>query len=834
MNALRFALREIIHRRGYSGLFVLSVGVGAAVLMALASFSSAVERAITDQARELWAADITVEGSEPLLNKAEPWIRSRWPGSSSSRTTDTISMVRHPTTGRVAQATLSALTDNYPLYGRIEIRSGRPLHSVLKPGEAVVGEKLLRQLDVSVGDKFQVGNLTLTVADVIASRTDSPTSFFEFAPSVFVTPEDLSASGLIAPGSRARNTLYVNFPAGQDLARAMREIKQHVAGETNDVSSWTTDNPGILKFIKRTLLFLKFLGLLTLTLGGVGVAGTLSAALNASTRSMGMVFALGAPRAFVLRIWLWWVAILTSAGMFLALLLGKGVAELLIAVFGDLLPPQLSLGFPVRALLQAASAGFGASLLFAILPLMKLMDIPPNAILAEEVPVFPRRWTRSFFVLLGSAAVFYLIVLSQVGRPLMALNYLGGLVGVLGASWLLATAALWLVRRLFLARSSPTLRLSARGLSRPGNLNQAVVVSLAVTLATLMSLFLLEKNLTAQFVESFPENMPNVFFINIQKDQVGRFKEILGQPDARLFPLIRGRVVAVNGGPVRSVQKRSESKHGEGDRLTREFGFTFGEDILPTDSVVGGGSLWDENVQGPQVSVFDEYHTRFGIDIGDVITVNILGMKIDATVTSLRSINQSVRQPFFYFYFKPGAIDAAPYTLMGGVHVAPGSLSGVEMELAERMPNVTTIDLTEVAALTGKIIQRLTRIVNTLGLFGVASGLLLLVSNLWTTLMSRTRESVLYRTLGASTGQVTRIYILEYAWIAAMAGLAAFLVGNISVWIILKTAFELKFEPYAPFSVSLLTGLGLGMVGLSWLASRSAFRSSPMEVLRHE
>lgn len=849
MTPLGLALREIRHRKAHAAIFVLSLGFGAASLMALSGFGAAVERTLKDQARELWAADIAVRGSQTLLDRLEPWARARWPGLAAARTVDTLSMVRRPGKDRTAQVRLSAVTPNYPLHGRIQTSSGRPLSQVLTPGRLVAAPKLLHELDARVGDLLRVGTSDLRVADVIASRTDAPTSFFEFAPSLLITPADLDASGLLSPGSRAWNVLYLNLPPGAAPDQALAEVRAHAADETAEVSSWSTDNPGLLKFLRNTLLYLDFLGLLTLAIGGVGVAGALAAALAASTRSLGMVLALGAPRSYLAKAWFLWVVLLTTAGLGLALLLGHGLAHLLVRLFGDLLPPGLSLGFPWAAFLRAGGVGFSTSLLFTALPLLKLTRLPPNAVLRNQAdpppgPVLfrgplparlrqPETWASSCLVLL-CAAGFYLIVLSEMQKPLPALYGLAGLAGGLGLSWALVSLGLGPLRRILLLSRSTALRLAARGLRRPGNLNAAGVVAVALSLAVILTLLLLEKNLTAQWIRSFPPDAPNVFFINVQKDQIEAFRRVLGNRPVRLFPLIRGRVIEVNGRPVRDIQDRAEARRGHGDRLTREFGFTFGEDLLPTDRVVAGPGLWDDRMPGPQVSVFEEYHERFGINVGDEITVNVLGRRFTARVSSLRAIDESARQPFFYFYFRPGLLDPSPHTFMGGLHLPTAEIPDLENRLAERLPNVTVIDLSEVAALTGRIMGRLTRVVDSLGLFGVFSGLLLLVSGLWTTWLARVRESVLYRTLGARTSQVAGIYLLEYGLMAGVGGLAAWAVGSVAAWAILRFGFRMPFFAYPVWAAGLLGSAALLMAALSWASTRGALRAAPMEVLRYE
>ncbi len=833
MTSLPFALREIRYRPVYAALFALSIAVGTASLMALAGVSGVVKKTVTAQAKDLWAADITVKGSEVVLNDVANWATNRWGGLTLARSIDTLSMAQHPAAQKTGQVTLSAVSRGYPLYGKITTGSGRPFHEVLRPGALVASDRLLKTWKLAVGDTLKLGAISLPIVDTVVERTDVPTSFFELSPTVFMTLEDLTSSRLMAPGSRASNTLYINLPPGLDLPKTLAEVKERASAETTEVASWTTDNPGILKFIQTTLLYLDFLAMLTLTLGGIGAATALSAALNAGTKSLGMVFALGAPRGFVYRAWLAWVGGLAVVGLGLALLLSRALATLLLSLFGDLLPSGLLPSFPVQALLQSGAVGLGAGLLFTLWPLLKLGDLAPNTILSDDVPSFPPRRFRAAGVLVLGLVGFFVLAWVQIGRPLLAAQYVGALALLVGGGVGIVALAMGGLRWSLSRFHSTTMRLAARGLARPGNLNDAVVLSVAISLTVLLTLFLLERNLFSQMIESFPPDAPNAFFINIQPTQASSFRKIVQRPGARLFPLIRGRVVAVNETPVQAMNQRGD-RGGRGDRLTREYGFTYGEDLLPTDTVVDGPGLWDPRVPGPQVSVFDTYKKRFGLKRGDRMTISLLGRRFTATISSFRSINQSVRQPFFYFYFRPGLLEGVPHTLMSGLSLPKENLPNLQNRLAQALPNVTVVDLSDVAALTGRLFQRLGRVVRALGIFSLSAGVLLLLSSLLASLVSRTRETALFRALGATRQQVVTVALIEYTVIAGAGALAAWVLGVTASALLLQRVFELRLELF-PGVTGLLLGAAVGgIVLLSWVVTRGAFLTSPMEVLRHE
>lgn len=826
MTPFRFARREIRHRPLHAALFALSVALGSGVLLGLAGFSAAVDAGVRQQARELWAADVTVEASPVFLDGLEAWARQRWPGGRSARSVDTVSMVRAG--DRIGQATLSGISPAYPLYGEIRTGSGRPVAERMAEG-LVVAPKILAQFGVAVGDTLVINRTAVPIVDTLAARTDAPASFFEFAPTILLSLDRLTSTGLLAPGSRSLNRLFLNAPPGGTVETLVRETRERAADETAEVRTWTTDNPGVLRFIQRTLTYLGFLSLLTLTLGGIGVASALQSALGAALKSTGMVLALGAPRGFLLRAWCAWAGVLLAAGLAGGLVLGRAVSMLLTALYGDMIPVTVTIGFPGRALVQAALVAGATTVLFAALPLARLFDVSPNAVLSWDAPAFAPRPGRVLTFSVAAAPLFYLLVWMQIGQPLLSLVYVAALALLGGVATLCV--------RLFLGaaahRPAPgavTARLAHRGLRRRGAFQTASAVALGLSFATVLALGLIQKNLTDQMVKSFPDNMPNAFFINLQKNQRDDFHARLGTP-LRLFPLVRGRVVSVNGSPVSDRRARGD---GEGDRLTREFGLTFGEDLLPTDTVVKGGALWNDRVEGPQVSGFIEHHERFGLNVGDRIEFSVLGRRFTATLVSLRAIDQKVRQPFFYFYFRPGVLDDAPHTYMGGTHLPPDRLIDIQKDLAREMPNVTVIDVTEIARLTGRVLGRLARVVNAVGLFAFGAGLLLLVSGLLAALPERRREAVLYRTLGATGPRVAAVFAIEFLWRGAAASVTALIAGPLAAWAVVHRVMDLPFQ-FPALAVGLgLTAATAVLALFSLAVSLPALRTPPMEVLRYE
>jgi putative ABC transport system permease protein len=830
MRPVRFALREIAYRRGPALFFALAIGLGSALVAALDALESGARATLAAEARALAGADVVVQGDPAALARIEAEVVKRHDGAARSRTIETISMALHGE--RIARVSLRAVESPWPLHGAITTGSGAGLHDVLRPGGIVVAPRLLGDLGVALGDSIRIGRIDLIVAGTIAHRSDVSVSFFDLAPAVFVTPEDLDRAELLVAGSRARHALYLNLPE-LEVKRAEAAVRM-IAGEGVEVASWASDTPGVFRFLLNTLLFLRVVALLVLAMGGVSAAAVLSAALDDDRRAIAITRALGAPSSYPFRVWAWWTILCAAAGVAGATLSASMLAPLLTAVFGDLLPAGFTPAIDLRSILRSLAAALALGILPASYPLIARSSVPPATILSDVPPPASRRRKVAFALIAPPILLAALALLLEGWRQAALALTIGGV--AVAAMWGLAAALYALLRRLLIRSNGLTARLVGRALARPGRLNHAAIVPLSLSLALVLAVALAAQGLRDHFIESAPPEAPNLFLVNVAAGQGDTIRAAVGVP-LRLHPLVRGRVVSVNGVPARAMEREARTGGIARDRLTREFGFSYGEELLPTDRVIEGGSgggLWDEGVDGPQVSVYDGFRDRFGIRRGDRVTVTVLGRELSATVTSIRSIYVSARQPFFYFYFRPGLLETAPHTWMAAARVPGPAVPAIERRIAASAPNVTAIDMSEIAALAERVVARVTRIVGALGALATGAGLVLLAASAWSTVRFRVRECVLYRALGATAPRLFAIYGLEAVANGAVAALLASGLAALGVRSLFEHGFSLAYQP--PYARLLAFGaVAVASIAALMLAvTIPAFRARPMEILRHE
>ncbi|NNK14884.1 MAG: hypothetical protein HKP52_11655, partial [Desulfofustis sp.] len=345
--------------------------------------------------------------------------------------------------------------------------------------------------------------------------------------------------------------------------------------------------------------------------------------------------------------------------------------------------------------------------------------------------------------------------------------------------------------------SLPTLALrqAAKSLYRPGNASRSIIVTLTSAISVLLVIFLLKLNLFATFIESYPENAPNLFCIDIQQDQKDLFQAVVGE-EVLLFPVIRARLLSINDQPIDPVQERERKT----DNLGREFNLTYRENLLDDEIIIGGNSLFEGTERLPPgvvaLSVLDSIAEIGEIELDDRMRFNIQGVEIEAQVTSIRSRTESRLYPFFYFVFEPATLEAAPQTFFSAIHLPRELIPDMITAIVAQLPNVSTINVADVADRFGQLMKRLSVVITFFASFSIMAGCLILISTIFATRLDRIRETVYYKVLGADSNFVLLVLTCEHAMLALFSSIMAVIFAEVAAWLICTTVFNIVYQPH--------------------------------------
>jgi putative ABC transport system permease protein len=824
----RFIIRQLTRSPKQALVFVLCVVLAIVTLIGLNGFSHSVHTSLMKEARQLHAADIILHSHYPFsAGLTQSVSRLEKQGKmAGTRIYEFYSVVRTDD-GRVSLlAHIKVVGKGYPFYGRVELSSKRDFSKVLRPGEIIVERTLLERLGLQLGARVHVGKATLTIADIVESEPDRPVDFFSLGPRVFVSLKDLESLDLVRTGSRVNYTILLKVYDSGNLQRIFKQLQTAAVSGQEQVDTFRSARSRLKRFLDNFLFFLSLIGIFTLLLAGIGIQSSLMALLKEKEQSIAVMKTVGATNRFITLHFLVIIGVLGVLGTGLGLGLGFLLQYALPLLLSGFLPEGVQFSVSWIAVLEGSLLGILVVALFAYLPLHRLRGLKPTLIFRKEE--IPLHWNLPYYVVALAILLFFTaMVFWQLRDVKTGLSFVGGSVLLILLSGAAAEAVLCLLRRSRL--KSLALRQAAKGLFRPRNSTALIIITLTTSLSVLFAIYLVEQNLNASFVTSYPADVPNLFFIDIQPSQVEQFSKVLGRP-AIYYPVVRARIESINGKPV----NREEERQRRGDNLAREFNLTYRDSLLADETMLEGKTLFRKNYQGNQVSILDTVTKIGDIRMGDRVTFNIQGVPLTALVTSIRSRTRETIQPFFYFVFPPEVLRGAPQTIFTALRVGKEHIAELENRIVARFPNVSFIDVSATISTFARVLDRLSSIVQFFALFSLVAGMLIIISSLLATRFARIQEAVYFKILGARQSFVLKVFTLENLLLGLVSGLLALLFAQVSSWVISSVLLDILYRPFPGPSLLLLAGAALLSAAAGLLSSRAILSKKPVVFLREQ
>jgi putative ABC transport system permease protein len=845
----RSLLRESRGARGRLAFFVACLSVGVAAVVAVAGMSASLDEGIRTEARQLLAADLAVEGNRPL----PPGLDLAKAGLGEAQRTDiqeTVTVVTGPPTapgrpGKSQLVELKVVRGDYPFYGKLELQPKKPLRELLRPGTTVVAAELLSRLGLRPGDTLRIGGQPFRIAGVVLSEPDKISISLTLGPRVFLAPEGFARTGLLGRGSRVGYRTLLKLPAetsGPELDAAKQRLRRALLPNISfyRIETWREAQPALRQSIARVDRFLGLVALLSLFVGGIGVAQSVRAWMAGRLDAIAVLKCLGLRPREILPLYLGQTAILGLAGSLVGILAGALVQLALPSLFPDLIPAELIRPWQPQALLRGLGLGLGVAVLFSLPPLSAVLRVPPARVLRREAEPLPsHRWVAAATVLALILGVWTMASLQARSWDLGA-RFTAGV----AAAALVLTLAAFLVSRAIrrMPRESvrrPWLRHGIAALARPGASTMGAIVALGLGVLVVLSMSLVQRRLNRELSTDVPRDAPSAFLVDVQPAQWPGVLALLQREGATRIesvPVVMARISALDGRTVRELTRGERRGQGrEGGRrwaLTREQRLTYMEK-LPTDNQIVAGSLWSDPKRA-EVSVEQEFADDLGLKLGSTVRFDIQGVPVELTVTSLRTVDWRTFGINFFLVVEPGVLETAPQQRLAAFQLRPGTEQRVQDLLAAGYPNITLLRIREILEKVVKVLDRIGVGIRFLGGFTVLAGIAILAGAVTAGSVRRGREVALLKTLGMTRRGVAGTFAVEYALIGLVAALIGTLGGTALAWGILRRGFEMdfRFEPL-PIAVALASGVLL-TIAAGLAASFRALERRPIEVLRED
>lgn len=830
--------------------FLFSVALGVGSIVGVGNIAANLEAMTLHEARNLLAADLEAQPTRPLTAQAESVLSDlTQKGVRFIHVTELIGMAMTIDSSQSQLVELKVVEPGYPFYGRLKLDP--PASDLFHDRDAVwVQEALLIRLHLQVGDRLKLGDALFTIRGIIRREPDRVAGPFSLGPRVLLSQEGLRKTGLVQPGSRVthRYLFQVQSPWTPESLKA--ELSKRWTTEPVRIRTYREVQPRLGRFLENFTTYLGLVGLVTLMIGGVGVAISVHAFLAGRIGTIAILKCLGSSSSMIQVIYLLLALILGGIGGLIGVTLGTGIHHALRSLLADFLPPDFpshSMSLPA---LRGMAMGLLATFLFSLWPLRVIRQTPPFRVFRQEAEVERKGLPDRAGWLLTSGLILGWIGLSvwQAGSWQLG----GWVVAAIGLSVLLLLAAssgmLRLMKRISrrltsLLPSAPgslILRYGIGNLHRPGRLITTIILSVGIGVMILLTLAQVEQSLMAQLKQNIPEDAPSFFFIDLQPDQKEPFEAMMKRWEFKkppqLTPLVRSRLYDING---RRISEMQTENRPDGWYFTREYVLTYQKD-LPEHNSLRRGKWWTETTglnsskNTPLTSVEAEAARHLGIDLGNTVTFDIQGRLISAKIASIRDVDWGSLSTNFFFIFSPGALEGAPITYVATVTTRPEEDLPLQNAVIGAFPNVTAIHLREVLETIAGILKEITRAVRFLALFGLLVGLIILSAAIAATRVRRLHEMILFKTLGATRSTLTAIMAVEYSLLGFVAAVVGGVVSVGLSWGIVHFFLDIpwRFDPVT-LLISLIATIVLTIL-TGFLMTYRILGQKPLAVLRSE
>jgi putative ABC transport system permease protein len=832
---LLMAWRDSRRNRSRLLLFVSSIILGIAALVAIYSLGNNLEKDIDNQAAGLLGADLQISTNKPVSDTAQKLLGSI--GQNRSEERSFASMVLFPKNGGTRLVQVKALQGPFPYYGELETEPATAGKGFKNSQAALVDKTLMLQYGAKVGDSVKVGATTFIIAGTLLKAPGQTGLSTSVAPTVYIPLTFLQQTGLSQKGSRINYKFYYKLNNSTNIDALTKQLEPRLDKEGMSYQTVASQKQETGRSFSDLTSFLSLVGFIALLLGCIGVASAIHIYVREKIASIAILRCLGAKARDAFLIYLIQIVGIGFIGAIVGAILGTVIQQFLPVVLADFIPVEITTGISWPAIAQGVVLGVVISLLFALLPLISLRKISPlntlRTVEEENAGKDPLKWAVYFIIVLFITGFTYL----QLKDFQKALFFTFSVLVAFAVLVAMAKLLMYLVRKFFPSSWSYLWRQGLANLFRPNNQTIILMVSIGLGTAFICTLFSVQSLLLSRVTLSASGNQPNMVLFDIQSQQKEKVAAIAQQyklPVIQQVPIVNMRLESIND---RTSAEPGDTTNDYGGRVfSREYRVTYRDALTASEKITKGRWLGTTDASGTiYVSLEEGWAKRQQLKIGDTMVFNVQGAMIPTLVGSFREVDWNRIQTNFLVVFPKGVLEDAPQFYVLLTRVANEAASArFQQAMVQAFPNVSIIDLTLILKTLDEILEKISFVIRFMAGFSILTGIVVLIASVLISKYQRVKESVLLRTLGASRKQIFIITALEYFFLGALAAATGILLSLAGTWALAKFTFK------TPFVVNVLTLLAVFVliclltVVIGLLNSRGVLKKSPLEVLRGE
>ncbi len=825
MSRFKLAMR-LLFRDGRSGeltILVLALIIAVTSSTAISLFADRLHRTMSTQAAEFLAADLVI--TSPALIP-DHWLKkAQTLGLNQARTAEFSTVLIE--NDELLLAGVKAVSQHYPLRGVLKTTQSGDYntesvkHQGPVAGKAWLDKRVLSTLKLQLGDKLIVGEKALIVSQLITYEPDKRGDLYSLSPRVMINDTDLAATQVLKPGSHVH--YFFQFSGS---AKALEQFRHWVKPQLNAsqrIMDIHKDRPELGSALSRAERYLGLSSIMVILISGVAIAMSTRRYTERHFNATAILRCLGCKQAEILWLYLCQFIVLGIVACALGSLFGWFAQQVLFDLLKDLLPAKVAKPSFIAIILGFVT-GLSILLGFALPPLLRLKKVSPLRVLRRELEPLP---SSAWLVYSLALSLISLLIWQYTQDIKMTVTIIAGGIVTTFISGLMLYVLLIQCRKI-LPYVSLSWRFGLQGLLRNPRVTVSQTLAFSITLLAMVLSYTVRTDLLDDWQNQLPEHAPNYFVLNVFPAQVEPFKQSLQQQNingAEFFPVVRGRLVKINGVAVQKIV----SKDSQGERAThRDLSLTWSSN-LPNDNKTIAGE-WNPLLYG-QVSIEQKLAKSLNITLGDKLTFTIGSQQQQATVTHIRSVQWESMKPNFYMIFSPVTLTNYPTTYITSFYVADEN-KNILNALVKKYPSITLLEVDVMLKQFKTILTQLTAAINYLLYFALLAGFTVLFAAVNTSLDNRIYEAALMRTLGASHTLLRKSHLIEFSLLGLSSGLIAVFISELLLYVIYTYILHLDFRlnGLLCLGLPLLSSICISIAG--FFGVRGIVKKPPMLILR--
>jgi putative ABC transport system permease protein len=817
-------------------LFMASIVLGIAAVVAIQSFGENLKDNIALQSKAMMGADYKIDLDQAPSKEVLAIIDSL--GGAPAREISFSSMAAFPGNGSTKFVQVRAIEGDFPFYGELVTTPAEAGKNYQVDTGALVDATAMRQLNLSPGDSIKIGNLTLPIAGALSSIPGSNSFFSSVAPPVVVPHSIVEETGLIQTGSRISYDYYFTTKAQTNLEQLDKILDPQLDKLEADLDTHTSTSQRLGRRYDNFGKFLNLVAFIALLLGCVGIASAINIYIKGKLKSVAVLKCLGATRRQSFMIFLLQIAGMGILGGIIGTIIGLLLQQLFPLLLADLLPVSIQMTFKPRIIILGILLGLFMAVLFALIPLIGTLYVSPLQALRVQPNSNDKKGKARLAVLAGIFLFILIFSYWLLQNWKYSLAFVLGIIATFSILAAIARLFMKLIRNNFPSRWGFPARQSLQNLFRPQNQTLTLVLAIGVGTFLISTLYFTKDLLLAQASLDAQKDSPNMILLDVQAGQEKEVEQTLkhsGHPVLNNIPIVTMRVQSINGKTVNQIREDSTSRVNRWV-LNHEFRVTYRDSLKDSEALTAG--KWIPEVGGSSlipISISDNFAEDALVTVGDNISFNVQGVMMNTKVSSIRAVNWSDMEPNFTIVFPLGVLENAPQFRVITTKVPNENASAaLQQELVRSFPNISILDLRQIISVVEDLLNKIAWLINFMAFFSIFTGIIVLLGAVRTSKFQRIRESVLLRTIGARSSQILKILALEYFYLGALGSFSGILLSLLSSKLLAWRLFDAVFAPSLfPFFV-LFPGITLLVVVIGLTNSISVIKSPPLQVLRKE